>query len=30
MLIPLYAECKIDTFFNKGGTPLTSMTDVDL
>lgn len=30
MLIPLYAECKIDTFFNNGGTPSTSMTEVAL
>jgi len=30
MLIPLYAECNIDTFLNNGGTPSTSMTEVDL
>lgn len=30
MLIPLYAECKIDTFLNNGGTPSTSMTEVVL
>jgi len=30
MLIPLYAECNIDTFLNSGGTPSTSMTEVDL
>ncbi|KAE9523640.1 hypothetical protein AGLY_016192 [Aphis glycines] len=28
MLIPLYAECNIDTFLNNGGTPSTSMTEI--
>lgn len=30
IFIPLYAECKIDTFLNNGGTPSTSMTEVAL